>query len=142
MARQAAAPLPFGPRLLFPPSIIVIAPRNVRDHTHMTATKMSDFCPPFPCHVQNSCNLVPFVHFLGTPPTHCGRHTCLIPNTNQVLWRRLLQIIWIMKFLVDPLRSPGLVILSSTFFSELFLLCSFLPPLHHHVSANKREKTN
>ena len=39
----------------------------------MTTAKFSDFLTPFPsplCHVQNSCDLVPFVCFLGPPSPH------------------------------------------------------------------------
>ena len=37
--------------------------------------KFGFFTPCLLCHVQNSCNLVPFVCFLGAPPpTHYGRH--------------------------------------------------------------------
>ena len=35
-----------------------------------------------PSHVQNSRNLIPFVSFLGTSPTHCGRHISMPPNSN------------------------------------------------------------
>ena len=40
----------------------------VRGLPYMTSAKLSDFWTPSPlCHIHNSCNLVPFICFLGTP---------------------------------------------------------------------------